>query len=130
MTRDEVIKWREDAIADGWSHEPIYGDHEPEETAMRLKRDGFTASVYNRTGKTEGGGSGVFIGSVSVWGPDKLHVAHHNFYSWDLLIRSLEQCDYCNLYPVKTQCVGFAGRCCSNCLPEQRKKQEYRGWCD
>ena len=40
--RNRVLceQWRNAAVADGWSIEPTY-EHEPQEHAFRLRRDGF-----------------------------------------------------------------------------------------
>lgn len=122
-----VVAWREAAIADGWTAEPTYPNHEPVSSASSLKREGYLASILTREKDT---GKWKFQCKVNVWGPDRLAIKVPVVYDWALISTSQRRCNYCNANDIETHQVGFTGRACSACLPEQRKRQEFPGWCD
>lgn len=117
-------QFRDDAVADGWSIEPTYGDHEPMERAAKLCRDGYAMSVITR----EKTGGWQFEAKVHIWGPDRLAIDPPEFYDFAEIERRTRICGYCGATEVRTQRVGFAGRCCENCLPAMRKRIETPGW--
>jgi len=121
---NQVEQWREDAIADGWSHAPLYPGHKPENSAAKLTYRGWTAQVFNspeRPGwKTQR--------CIAVWDDKGIAVVVPTTYSWESLQQALTVCMFCSATGVHTQRVSFAGRCCDLCLPEQRKRLEYPGW--
>ena len=122
-----VQQCRDDAIADGWSSMPTY-QNESIDRACKLSRDGWTAQVLTRENKQ--GAKWKFEAAVNVWGPDGLACNVPMKYSFEELSKNLSVCSHCKKEGVETHRVGFAGRVCSSCLPEQRKKIEYPGWCD
>ena len=118
FTLKEAQTWRDEAIADGWSHSPIY-KHEAEDTACHLEREGFVASVYVRNER------GCH---VCVWGPDTLAIEPPNPYDWNLVVYRTHICAYCGNYFDKTVRIGFAGRCCPECRKKHLAEVEYPGW--
>ena len=118
-TPAQVKRWREDAAADGWSHKPTYGDHESEERAATLNKDGWTVMTLARSEK---------CCSLSAWGPDRLAVTPPLIYDMAALQAGLLVCGYCNQPVEQTQRVGFAGRSCDACLATARARDERPGW--
>jgi hypothetical protein len=121
----KALAWREAAMADGWSSQPTY-EHESELTAFRLVRDRFQVQGLARPETKDTVGSG----EISCWGPDGLHVPVGETYDWPAILRAVETCQYCKAHPVKTERVGFAGRCCAACLPDMRRRIETPGWAE
>ena len=91
-----------DAVRDGWSIGPTYPGGEPQERAATLTREG----------------------------PDGLAIRPPPFYDFSVIAAGVRHCEYCGADDVGTQRVGFAGRTCAACRPEQAKIQEYPGWSD
>ena len=120
-----IIEFREKALLDGWSIEPVY-KNESVETASKLMRDGFKMMIFARKDI----GKWKYEAQISIWGPDRMTIEVPEKYNFDEIKSGMMKCHYCLKHPVKTMCVGFCGRCCSDCLPEQKKQQEYPGWCD
>lgn len=123
--KQRVNKWVSDAVTDGWERTATYGDSESIDRASKLKRDGFVVQVLTRepserTNKAEY--------ELCGWGPDSLAIRLPHPYSWEKLQESLTVCGECGKKSTGTQRVGFAGRCCDECLPAARKKHEYPGW--
>lgn len=117
MTKEEIIKFKEDAINDGWEIEPIY-ENESIETAFRLTKEGYDISIILRDNYK----------SVAIWGPDGLQIPPQQKYDMDYLRKALTCCPICGAESVKTYRYSFAGRCCKKCLPEMQRKFEYPGW--
>jgi len=125
----EVCKWRDDAIADGWSHTATY-DHEAEDRVCTLKKDGFTAMVITRE-LDSSKSKYKYNAEINAWGPDKLSVSLQSvIYNMSDLRAGLRRCNWCGANNVDAYMVGFAGRCCKPCLPKARKQLEYPGWTD
>jgi len=135
---DRVVAYRDAAIADGWHHEATYGS-ESEERACRLRRDGWQMQILTRSrgnyipdpkwpNHPSPHGKYAYEAQVSVWGPDGMDVRPGAIYDWESLKAKLRICPNCGAKDVETERVGFAGRCCAKCLPEQRKQVEYPGW--
>lgn len=121
MTKvEQIIVWCKSAIADGWDHEPTYEGSEPEEYAMKLKREGFVVQTITRPNTN--------MNLIHVWGPDGLVVKGIMPYDWEQLQQQLRACGYCDKTDVDTQRVGFAGRCCNDCIAVTRKRIETPGW--
>ena len=129
---EAAIAYRLAAMADGWKCLPTYGDHEPVERAAKLTREGFTMSIISRSSHDPDhqhpGPVWHYEANVHIWGPDGLAIAPPPAYDWNAIIASVRHCNYCNANDVDTKRVGFAGRCCDKCLPEQKKKLEFPGW--
>ena len=123
---EAACKWREDAIADGWEHEPTYPGHEPESTACKLHKGAFRTQIITR----ERVGKWAYEADVHVWGSDGLAVKPDRVYSFQQLADGLRVCVWCGATDVSTSRVGFANRVCEACLPEARKKLECPGWYD
>lgn len=121
--QSDACIFRDAAIADGWAHKPTY-NMEPESQACTLNRDGWHMSVYTREK------NGRYDTSITIWAPDGLVVNVPAAYDFDKIKAGIEYCGTCKTHGVKTTRVGFAGRVCFNCLPEQRAKIEVNGWCD
>ena len=107
------------AKADGWL---------PERSPRWYARDGFVMAV--KAEETPKSPVGKYQAEVTVWGPDGLQIEVPKAYSMEAIRAALRICMYCHRNNIDTQRVGFAGRVCSDCLPEQRKQQEVRGWAD
>lgn len=118
----EVIAWREAALADGWTIEPI--STESIETWGRIRNGEFLGHVLARRNV----GKWKYHAQVSLWGPDDLAIDPLRVYDWPQIEAGIRMCLACGKKDVDTQRVGFAGRCCADCLPEQQKKHEYPGW--
>ena len=123
---DRVIKFRDDAVKDGWSIEPSYGTHESVERASTLKKNGYTMSVISR----EKIGKWEYEADISIWADDGLSVAYPDIYNFDAIEKGKRHCNLCDADDVDTQRYSFAGRCCAKCRPEAAKKYEYPGWAD
>lgn len=122
---EDAIKWKCDALKDGWVIEPIYKT-ESVEFAAKLSKEGFVCNILTKFS----GPRWKYEVDINIWGPDELAVKPPYKYNWDEIIKGLNTCNYCGASEVKTKRIGFAGRCCENCLPELRKKFEYPGWCN
>jgi hypothetical protein len=123
MDLAQIIKWRDDAIADGWTIEPAYKRTdgtvgEPIETASHLAKDSWVALVFSRSEK------GCHI---SVWHRG-LAVDVPEEYSVDELEHNTHICSYCKGYFAETVSIGFAGRCCKKCREKHVASVEYPGW--
>lgn len=122
--------WRDAAVADGWSIEPTYPNNEGADRACRLKREGFVAQIITReTTKPEA--KYRYEASVSVWAPDDMTIVPPDVYDWAEVRGAATACNQCgkgNLAPEDMHRYGFAGRCCTDCLPAMRAKHERPGW--
>lgn len=106
------------ARADGWAAE------QPQHAGVvKLQKQGFVLQVILRT-------DGSMNPQFGVWGPDGLGLRVPDVYDWEALQRNLRRCNFCDAADVEVFRVGFAGRCCEKCLPEQRKRLEFPGWAD
>lgn len=121
-----VVAWRDAAIADGWEHRPTYGDHEAEDRACKLTRDGFVVQVLTRRHVKA---NRRYEAQVSAWGPDRLALRVPNIYDWQAMQDAIMRCQYCGAHPVKTQRVAFAGRACEACGPKEQAKLP-KNWAD
>lgn len=131
MRVEDAAAFRDAAVADGWTIRPTY-DHEPQHSAASLDRDGWHMSVLTRTDSDFPVGPNS-VGSVSLWGPDRAHVETPDVYSMEALEKGLRECGYCDRKDVDTFQVAFASRVCAECLPEQKRIQEWTSgtssWC-
>jgi len=118
-------QFRDDAVADGWNIAPTY-ETEAVDRAAKLRRDGYVMMVLTRTKL----GKWAFEAQVNIWGPDGLAINPPEFYDFAEIESRTRICSYCKKTDVETQRVGFAGRCCADCLPDMRKRIETPGWCD
>lgn len=107
------------AQADGWL---------PEFRSGWYTRDSFIIAV--KAEETPKSPVGKYRAEVTIWGPDGLQIEVPEAYSMDTIRAALRVCMYCHRSDINTQRVGFSGRVCADCLPEQRKQQEFRGWAD
>lgn len=132
MNIEQAIAFRDAAVDDGWTIKPTYDDHEPQDSAATLERDGWHMLVLTRTDPKFLVGSKPEA-SLSLWGPDKMHVETPAEYSMEALERGLRDCGYCDRKDVDTFHVAFASRVCAVCLPEQKRTQEWvsatSSWC-
>ena len=125
-----VHRFREAAIADGWSAQPTYEGHETVERAARLYREGFQLQLLSRapTGKPF---ENFYHASISAWGPDGLAIetpGNGEYPGFAFFIAGTKRCAKCERGDVETVRVGFAGRYCRECAPEARKRFETPGW--
>ena len=121
---DAAVAYKAAAIADGWDARPIY-ESESIDSATRLEKEGFIMMVYTRK---DAGRGGQMMVTIDIWGPDELAIRPPSTYEWEAIKAGLTTCNYCQKPNVPVQRVGFAGRSCVDCLPAQRKIQEYPGW--
>lgn len=131
----QVKAWRDAAVADGWSVEPTYAPQgkskgEPVESAAKLHRDGWTASILTRDNQDKPGRKWKYEAQVSVWDPNGRGVAPGATYDWDRLREDSLRCDKCGTLVDRVHHVGFANKACADCLPAMREKMEYPGWAD
>ncbi len=127
----QIQKFRDDAVKDGWSIKPMY-DHESVESASSLSKDGFCMQILTRTDdlnkypnvKT------LYEISISIWGPDSLQIEPPQEYDMQKIVEGMRFCKHCGKTDVDTFRYSFAGRCCKDCLPALREKHEQPGWCD
>lgn len=114
--------WIKAALADGWTSKPTYSN-ESIDRAMTLNKEGFHVSTIRRPPEKSRGNI-----DLTGWGPDGLVVRVPRVYDWESMKAALRICNYCKAIDVDTQRVGFAGRCCANCIEQKRKEIETRGW--
>jgi len=124
---DRCRRFRIDAIADGWTSRPTYGEHESEERHATLDREGFTMHVKARDNSTRGLNF-KYEAEISIWGPDGLAIAPPDSYSWDKIKTGTRHCNECGADDVDTERYSFAGRACAACLPKARAIHEFLGW--
>jgi hypothetical protein len=125
---EAVEQYVADAMADGWSIIPTYGD-ENVDRAATLNRDNFVMMIINRSaanGKKPGRWRSE--SHISIWGPDGLSIPPPRIYDWDTIVAAQTKCSVCGSSGVETKRYGFAGRCCEACLPRMQAKHEYLGW--
>lgn len=120
--------YRDAAVADGWSKRPTY-ESESIDRACTLNRDGFIMQVLTRD-NSEKKRKWKHEAQISIWGPDGLAIPPPAEYDFAKIKALTRHCMYCKTDDVDTERVGFAGRCCAKCLPDQRKKIERPGWYD
>lgn len=121
--------FRDAAVADGWSIKPTYGKSEDVGRVSSLERDGFKMMAMTRD-HTNDRHKWKYEAQISIWGPDGLAVTPPETYDFAEIRARIRRCSYCKTSNVETERVGFAGRCCAECLPEMRRKIEVPGWCD
>lgn len=132
---NEVIAWRDTAVADGWVIEKVY-DSEPMESYCRVKKDGFTAQIEARVTEDmkqwfkHHTCKWAYCSCISIWGADGLCIETPMPYSFDAITKGLQTCSECGKTGIPTQRVGFANRVCEACAPALRAKIETPGWCD
>src|SRR5580692_4339081 len=120
-----------DAVVDGWAIEPTYRNSESIEQAARLTRDGFVIHTINRSAANgEKPRRWLSESMVHIWGPDGLEISTPSQYEFEEIKNGLQKCSECKRIGVKTERVGFAGRCCIECLPKLRAQIETPRWCD
>lgn len=119
--------YRDAAAADGWSIRPTYNS-EDIKRASTLGREGFVMQVLTRDNSEKKGK--WHEAQISIWGPDGLAIHPPTTYDFAKIKALTRHCNYCKADDVDTERVGFAGRCCAKCLPEQRARIEKPGWCD
>ena len=72
---NRTVEFRNAAVADGWIIKPTYEGHEPMESAATLNKDGYTMSILARdNSKQFSNAKRKYECSVSLWGPDGLHI--------------------------------------------------------
>lgn len=120
---DAVRRWRDAAVADGWSQEAMYGPYEDVDRVARLRKDGWVAQVFMRVYDT-----GYIHANVTIWGPDNLQVTVPPIYSMEALVKNLRKCLNCGAEDVDVVSYSFAGRCCKACFPELARKTMSGNW--
>ena len=127
---NRVKKFRDDAIDDGWFHKPTYDELESEDSSCSLEKSGFKMLILTRdyTKKEKSTCSWKYEASIDIWGPDGLVIHTKPNYDWEDIQKGLNRCLNCGKENVEVFRAGFAGRYCKDCLPEQKKLQEYPGW--
>jgi hypothetical protein len=128
----QVQKFRDDAVKDGWSIKPTYPPHESVESASSLSKDGFSMLILTRTHdlKLYPNVNNLYEVEISIWGPDRLAIEPPREYDMQKIIDGMRFCKHCWKIDVETVRYSFAGRCCKDCLPALKKKYEQPGWCD
>jgi hypothetical protein len=118
--------YRDAAAADGWSIRSTYGSEDIDRAAT-LNRESFIMQVLTRD-NSEKKGKWKYEAQISIWGPDGLAINPPGIYDFAEIKARTRRCLYCKAEDVDTERVGFAGRCCANCLPTMRAKIETPGW--
>lgn len=113
-----AIAYREAVIADGWVPKRDDGEN--------YTKSGYSIMILSRTDV----GRFKYQASVHLWCPQGIAINPPNEYSWDKIVLGLRVCGKCKAEDVDTFRVGFANRVCKSCLPSERTRLEYRGWCD
>lgn len=114
---DAVRAFRDAAVADGWEISPTYRS-ESQDRVAHLVRDGFVMMIVTRD---------EYEASVSIWGPDGLHIKPPSVYDWQAIQDRVNTCNECGAKGPTVR-FSFAGRCCNTCLPGMREKYEKPGW--
>jgi len=129
----KAILFRESAVSDGWTIKPTYDSHESVDSAASLKHpEGFTMMILTREVdlKKYPNVKNKFEISISIWGPDGLHIDTPQEYNMQTIRDGMRICSNCHNVVEETVRYSFAGRCCKRCLPVMRKRYEQCGWCD
>jgi hypothetical protein len=121
---DRVVKFKQDAIADGWQARPTYEGHESIDRVCSLQKDDWKMMVLTRTDT----GKWLFEADITIWAPDGLVIVPPLEYDWQAIQQRVNHCNACGKGNIKTHRYSFAGRCCEDCLPAMRKEHEYSGW--
>lgn len=108
MTFEEIEKWKDDAIIDGWLCQPLTNKN------VKLEKDGFSIMIYLSTKNKR----------ILGWGPDALAIQIPKIYSFDFLIQDLSICSICGKKG-KTVKLNFADRVCPECRDAEIEKTNY-----
>lgn len=139
LTRAQTEQWIEDALKDGAILGFVYQNEEarglpptdPSVYGLKLTfptpEGEFLAHVYRNWATSLESRYRRDDARISIWGPDELQIKVPETYR-PLGKADLDTCAYCHRTGTKTARVSFAGRCCQDCLSEQRKELEYPGW--
>lgn len=122
----DLRAWVDAAVADGWALSNWHAG-ETSDTSFQLLRDGYRACGTSRPANENHGTLPSY--SLSIWGPDSLHVAVPDVYSWDEIQRGSRVCSFCGASDVPTARVAFASRACLKCQPIEQAALPYN-WCD
>jgi len=121
------IRFRVDAVLDGWVFQPTYENSEPLENAWKGVRDGFIIQGITRD-NTAKKHKHKFEVNIAGWAPDSLAIRLPFVYNWEEIKAQVNWCRACERMVDETHRVGFAGRVCAGCLPAERKRIETPGW--
>lgn len=122
---DAAYAWRDAAVSDGWFLTQTYAS-EDVDRSFTLTKDGFKVSGITRTDLSNR--KWKYEVSINGWGPDGMVIKLPKIYDGEIIKKGINHCNYCNADNVKTERVGFAGRCCANCIGAQRAISEKPGW--
>ncbi len=126
--KQAVRDWKNAAIQDGWTCQPLNSDSRWKERWVKLQRDGFVVQVMTRD-PVEGDlmrQSTEY--DIAAWGPDGLALDVPYPYDWAAMQRNLLLCSECKRFVEKTVRVAFANRTCEKCAPALRAQMEKPGW--
>lgn len=122
MQLEDAVKWREDAVADGWSIKPTYDEHESQDTHATLEREGYKAFVNARPGQNRN--------RIHIWCPKGISILGcSGDYNFDRIVAAVRTCQFCGSEDVDTVRIRFAERSCMDCVDQKRKELETPGWC-
>ena len=93
----QVQKFRDDAVKDGWSIKPTYPPHESVESASSLSKDGFSMLILTRTHdlKLYPNVNNLYEVEISIWGPDRLAIEPPREYDMQKIIDGMRFCKHC-----------------------------------
>ena len=122
-----VIKYREDAIRDGWESEEqdILFQH----SYTIMKKVGFVMHIISRV-MDNPNAKWKYEAEITIWGTDQLQILPPQEYNFEDIVYSINTCPICGATEVNTFRYSFAGRCCEKCLPDMKNKHEFPGWYD
>lgn len=128
LTKDQIVKWKADAIADGWELTPTY-QHESVDRACSLRRDGYHAMLLTRD-PIDGHWDTNPEYTIHCWCPKGIALQVPAIYSFAALVANQHVCGECGQVRSQTRRVGFANRVCDECYPKAKAQYEKPGWCD
>ena len=109
--RRQVLKFRDDAIADGWTCTERY-EGESIDSYYQLDKDGFLIAGCNRSYEVK----------ICGWGPDGLDIKTPSTYSMQAIQDAVHRCSFCGAEGVETVRVGFADRSCKECQRQEETR--------
>lgn len=125
-----VYDFIDGAVADGWSIKPTYPNSEPVNRSATLEREGYKMLAVSRDNSLKDVGKWKFEAHISIWCPKGIAIEVPPYYNWEAIVANTRKCSRCQKTDVDTFVVGFANRSCADCLPAEKKRLEYPGWCN
>lgn len=104
-------KWRDEAIADGWEHRPLFlGQTEDESVVLELANFQIVLNIAKN--------------EILGWGPDYLLIEVPEVYDFNEIYDSIYICHFCHKSVATIQRIGKSLRACPPCYQEYFKTRD------